>query len=279
MAQTNFGRPITAAVVLFCVSLALTAYTAHDSRIVKYGATFFSEILAPVQSLNRSVHDSISSIWEHYVNLIGVKKDYEHLVERFILVEAENSRLIELASENERLKGLLKVSAENKLTGPVAKVLAYDPTNWSKRITIDLGSNDGIKEGLAVVSGNGVVGQVVSVGLHTAQVLLLSDPGSGADALIQRSRARGVIEGTGSSACRLQYIGSEEDVAEGDRVVTSGLDGIYPKGLLLGVVTFVADYEKGMQFRRVKVTTLVDFSKLEDVMVVTGVQEAEDKEE
>lgn len=279
MAQTGVKRSISVSIILFCVALALTAYTSRNPSIVKFGTTVFSEALAPIQTLNRSVHDWINGLWGNYINLIGVKEENRHLADRLMVLEAENSKLIELASENERLKSLLNVAEVSALNGYIARVLAYDPTNWSKKITVNRGMNDNIKEGMAVISGNGVVGQIVSVGLHTSQVLLLSDPSSGADAIIQRTRTRGVVEGTGGNFYRLQFVKSEEDVRLGDRVITSGLDGIYPKGLLLGVVSFVGDYEKGTLFRDLKVRTSIDFNKLEDVLIVVGEQsEAEEVE-
>lgn len=276
MSQTNIARSFIASVICFCLSLALTAYTSHDPSIIKFGKAFFLETLAPLQSLNRTVHDGVGTLWDDYISLVDTKKTNERLLERLIVLEAENSRLLELAGENNRLKALLNVSEDSKISGPLAKVVAYDPTNWSKRITINRGSSDGVTEGMPVVSGNGVVGQIVSVGLHSAQVLLLSDPLSAVDALIQRTRTRGLIEGTGSSNCRLQYVRSEDDIKEGDRVITSGLDGVYPKGLLIGVVSKVGEYERGMLFRNIRVLTSINFDKLEDVMVVTSIPEKED---
>ena len=276
MSQTNIARSFIASVICFCLSLALTAYTSHDPSIIKFGKAFFLETLAPLQSLNRTVHDGVGTLWDDYISLVDTKKTNERLLERLIVLEAENSRLLELAGENNRLKALLNVSEDSKISGPLAKVVAYDPTNWSKRITINRGSSDGVTEGMPVVSGNGVVGQILSVGLHSAQVLLLSDPLSAVDALIQRTRTRGLIEGTGSSNCRLQYVRSEDDIKEGDRVITSGLDGVYPKGLLIGVVSKVGEYERGMLFRNIRVLTSINFDKLEDVMVVTSIPEKED---
>jgi rod shape-determining protein MreC len=157
---------------------------------------------------------------------------------------------------------------------PAANVLAYDPTNRSKKITINVGSDSGVEIGQAVVSGNGVVGQVIAVNAKTAQVMLITDPSSGVDALVQRSRTRAVLDGTGGNRCRLMFSSTNDDLKNGDRIVTSGLDGVFPKGLSLGVAIHVGSddgSEKGMLFRgNVWIQPSVDFNRLETVMVVTA---------
>ena len=256
--------------LLFLAALALTGYTARKPALARVGAAFFSEALRPLQSLNGTMHDALGGVWERYVSLVGVKEENGHLRERTAVLEAENSRLRELQSENTRLRGLLNLTQQSELKGLVARVTAYDPTNWSRKITINRGTADGAAPGMAVLEGNGVVGHIIAAGPRSSQVLLLTDPSSGVDAMIQNSRARGVVEGTGGKRCRMNYVLTDEQVQPGDRVITSGLDGIFPKGLLLGVVAAVGDREKGMLFQNVEVQTSVDFGKLEHVLVVNA---------
>ena len=276
MAQSENRRIVGASIFWCCVSLALTALTARTPEITEGGTSLLSRALAPLQSGIHYVSNAITETWNSYLSLIDVKQDNKRLQQRLAVVEAENSKLSELAAENNRLRALLKVSEneELKVIVPATAVLAYDPTNWSKKITIDSGSDSGVEVGHAVISGNGVVGQVIAVNAKTAQVLLLTDPSSGVDALVQRSRTRAVLDGTGGNRCRLMFSSTSDDLRNGDRIITSGLDGVFPKGLSLGVAIHIGsdeESEKGMLFRsNVWVQPSVDFNRLETVMVVSA---------
>jgi len=268
LAQTNTSRVIGSALLLFCVALALTAYTARRPALARAGSAVFSETLAPLQALYSTMHAALEGVWDRYLNLVRTKEDNSSLRRRLAVLEAENSRLRELQSENKRLRSLLALAEQTSLSGVVARVVAYDPSNWSRKITINRGSASGVGPGMAVLEGNGVVGQVVAAGPGSAQVLLLNDPNSGVDAMIQNSRARGMVEGTGGKRCRMSYVQADEHVQVGDRVITSGLDGVFPKGLLIGVISSVGEREKGMLFQSLEVKAAVDFGKLEDLLVV-----------
>jgi rod shape-determining protein MreC len=114
-----------------------------------------------------------------------------------------------------------------------------------------------------------VVGQIVEVSSRQARLMLIIDRNSAADALIQRTRARGIVKGSSGSECYLDYVMHEDDVQVGDQVVSSGLDGVYPKGLLVGTVAAV-NFEGSDFFKAIQVTPAVDFDKLEEVMIILG---------
>jgi rod shape-determining protein MreC len=120
---------------------------------------------------------------------------------------------------------------------------------------------------MAVVSPGGVVGRVVSTSPNAARVLLLEDPSSGVDVLVQRSRARGIVEGSLNGGCQLKYVKHREDLRVGDLVATSGLDGIFPRGVAVGTISRLSREEGGL-FQTAEVEPAVDFNKLEEVMVV-----------
>ena len=141
------------------------------------------------------VSESMKYMWSHYLWLIKVEAERNELVERVKQLEAQNSRLMEYENENKRLRGLLFFSEETGHKGIVASVVGRDSSNWIKTITIDRGSDDGIRPGLAVVDGNAVVGQTTSVTEDSAKVLLLTDNASAIDAIVQSSRASGIAEG------------------------------------------------------------------------------------
>jgi rod shape-determining protein MreC len=137
-----------------------------------------------------------------------------------------------------------------------------------KGIVVNKGSSSGIRVGMAVLHPQGVVGQVVSVSSDAARVLLVSDHSSGVDVLLQDSRARGVLEGAGDQACELKFVTKDADVKQGDIVITSGMDAVYPKGIILGAVSRVAEAQ-GALFQTIEVVPAVDFSRIEDVLIIT----------
>jgi rod shape-determining protein MreC len=259
--------------VYFLGALVLSAYSARNPAIVSAGAALIGEGLRPFRAVTNWVSVGVSGFWNSYVALVGVEAERADLLERVRTLEAENSRLVEVQGENERLRRLLGIAELAQLEGVAARVVGRDATNWVKTVTIDRGRSSGLAPGMAVVSGDGVVGQVVSASPSTALVLLITDHSSGIDAIVQGNRARGIVEGTGESACRWRFVRGDAEVAIGDRLITSGLDGIFPKGLLLGVVTDLGDVE-GL-FRSIVVTPAARLSAIEDVFVVTTVQSFE----
>ncbi|MDC0358549.1 rod shape-determining protein MreC, partial [Oligoflexia bacterium] len=210
---------------------------------------------------------SLGNIWGGYIALVNVKSQNKFLRDKLHEVGAENSKLREIAVENANLKKVLRVIGDSGITGVVANVIGYNASQWTQVITVDRGLEDGVKEGMAVIFGEGVVGQVFSVALGSSRVLLITDHSSGVDALIQRSRARGVVRGSGGRACDLQYVPIEEEVLLNDRIVTSGMDGVYPKGFIIGFVSAIEKSSDTM-FHAIKMKPEVNFSKIETVFII-----------
>src|SRR5262249_30724941 len=134
-----------------------------------------------------------------------------------------------------------------------AQIIGRDPLPWFSTVTINKGEADGVQKNMAVLSPFGVVGQTTTISAHSARVLLITDHNSSVDGVVQRSRARGIVEGALDGRCLMKYLKRGEDVEVGDRVVTSGLDGIFPKGVIVGDVTRVTRGNRGlMQVAEVK---------------------------
>jgi rod shape-determining protein MreC len=187
-------------------------------------------------------------------------------------------RLTELELANERLRELLQFrsSLEGNILG--ARVIARDPTPWVRTFTIDRGERDGIRRGMAVLSPRGVVGQIAQASRTVSRVLLLTDHNSGIDAFVQRSRARGIVQGAHEAGCHMQYLRRDEDVVPGDRVLTSGLDGIFPKGVSIGEVVEVARRHRDL-LQVAVVRPSVELERIEEVLVTdvgVRVKDAED---
>lgn len=196
-------------------------------------------------------------------------------------LEAENRRLRaelvqleEYRLENERLKRLLDFTENQQTRGVAARVIGADATSWFATATIDKGSAQGVKEGMAVVNDQGLVGRVVRCAPHSSRVLLVTDASSAVATLVERTRTRGVARGTGEGLT-LDYVALPEDVEPGDVVVTSGLGGVFPKGLPLGTVTAVTRGGFGM-FQSITVLPAVDVTRLEEVLVVLEKRVAEE---
>ena len=202
-----------------------------------------------------------------YVDLVDARHDNEQLQERVAALERELVRLGELERENARLGELLSFRARLAGAAYGARVIARDPGPLSMTLTIDRGERDQVRRGMAVLAPQGVVGQVAEVSHTAARVVLLTDHNSGIDAIVQRSRARGIVQGGTDGSCYMNYLNRDADVAVGDRVLTSGLDGIFPKGIVIGEVVEVARRHRGL-LQAAVVRPSVALDRLEEVLVV-----------
>jgi len=249
------------------VALALTAIVTTVGRN-EFGLThrLVLESLGSTQSLLTWATESVSGVWGHYLNLVGVSKENERLqqeVKRYIALNAEYR---EAVATNVRLNQLLDLAQNLEEPVLTAHVIGRDPALWFKTMTIDKGISDGVEKGMPVVTVEGVVGQVVNVSPSYAKVLLAIDPNSAVDAIIQSNRALGIIKGNGQGY-HLDYVLKEKEVVKDDLVVTSGMGGVFPKGLLIGQVVEVGKDRRGM-FHTIAVRPAVDFRELEYVTII-----------
>jgi rod shape-determining protein MreC len=254
--------------LLVFLSLGLMSASVHNRQLASTGAGVVSWILSPVDSFYKGILSSVRGSWERYIYLVGVEDERDQLANRLKALESQNSQLIELSNENQRLRLLLNYREELKSDGILARVVSRDPSNWAESVTVDRGTNDGVKEGQAVVDGNALVGQVIAVSTSSAKVLLITDNVSSVDVIVQSSRAQGIIEGNLTENLRLKYLLREQSVKMGDRIIASGLDGIFPKGALVGIVSKVKDDPNGM-FQNLEVEPSTDMSRLENVLIIT----------
>ena len=252
---------------LFLLSLFLTAYSAKNPAVARLGTTAVLYGVAPILQAGELVRGGCAGLWDGYINLIHAAQENRELKKQLSNAEGRLVVSQEAERENLRLRELLNFSSERQLRGVTAAVIGGDPSGWVKGLVIDKGRADGVTPGMAVIHPQGVVGQVVSVTDHAARILLVSDHASGVDVLMQTSRARGVIEGAGERVCELTFLAKDVQVRVGEQVITSGMDGIYPKGLLVGHVSQVGAAAVGL-FQPIEVKPSVDLSRLEEVLVV-----------
>ncbi len=210
----------------------------------------------------------VRSVWSGYVSLQDVREENVALRETVAQLELRLQQQNALAQRAHGLQQLLELRESIDLLTLSAQVIAADATPWFRTLTIDRGAGDGVRQDLAVIAPSGVVGRIVGLpGPRAAKVQLLIDRNAAAGALIERTRAAGVVLGVDDeSVLRMDYVSNLEDVRIGDSVVTSGTDGIYPKGFVIGTISAV---ERGIDlYKSITVEPIVDFSSLEDVLVV-----------
>jgi rod shape-determining protein MreC len=224
-------------------------------------------LLRPVEIGAQMTIDWIKGLQSSYNTLAGFRGENERLRKRLQQLEIEKNRLLEAEATNRRLQQLLAFRSHLSATIVTASIIANSASSWFQSCILDKGSADGVRKGMGVVTPLGVIGQVVSVSPRTAKVLLLTDVSSGIDVLVQRTRARGIVSGSLEYGTILKYVKRSEDIQEGDRLITSGLDGVFPKGLLVGTVTKARKQHLGL-FQLIEVAPAVLASQSEEVLVV-----------
>lgn len=224
------------------------------------------EVIGTAQKNITGISNYFKGIWTNYTSLINVREENKRLRDELQKYKATNNEYREAVATNVRLAKLLK--RKESLPSPTltAQIIGKDPSQWFKTITIDRGSSDGVLKGMPAVTVEGVVGQVMNTSPHYAKILLATDPNSAIEALIQKTRVQGIIKGTGTTY-NMHYVLKNSDVKEGDHIVTSGIGGIFPKGLPIGTVANVTKTRRGM-FQKISITPSTDFSQLEYLIIV-----------
>ena len=258
---------IVVAAVLLIVSLTILSYSAVRLSETGLLRKMVLETAAPIEDAINISLKSLHDAWKRYLFLVGLENENRQLRREKALLSEQLNRYREGYLEGMRLQKLLALKDGFPYRTVAARVIDSDRTSLFKTLLINKGTSDGLRVGLAVLSDQGVVGRIIETSWHASRVLLLIDENSNIDALIQRSRAQGILQGAGAAGCNLKYISRVEEVLTGDVVLSSGLAGVFPKGLLLGIVTGVSRKEGGL-FQKIDVAPAVDFGKLEEVMAV-----------
>ncbi len=223
--------------------------------------------VSPFQKAVTHTVQFVEGIWEHYFFLVSVAHENDRLRSQLDVALERGHRCTEVELTNQRLNSLLNFQKSINREVLPAAVIGKDPSTWFKTIIIDKGSRDGVEKGLPVVVPAGIAGQVMEVAGAYSKVLLIIDQNNAVDALVQRSRARGLVTGAAAGRCIFKYVLLKNDVRPGDILISSGLDRVFPKGLRVGLVSNVIRSNAGI-FQEVRVTPFVDFEKLEEVLVV-----------
>ncbi len=205
-------------------------------------------------------------IWSNYLYLRGVRQENRALQQQIQQLQIEQVRLRQDAEQAQRLQALLGFKEQFIAKTMAAQVIGSSGSEQSRIVYLDKGSNQGIAADMAVISGDGVVGKIIRVFANSSQVLLINDQSSGVGAILEQSRLQGVLKGKPSGELVLDKIMSDEEVKPGEKVLTSGGDQIFPKGLPIGSVSRVST---GGQFLQVTLQPSAALNHLEEVLIIT----------
>jgi rod shape-determining protein MreC len=237
-------------------------------------------VFADVQRGGSAGVSGVRTIWSRYGRLRDIENENADLKHRLEAIQVEFQERRALADRARGLEQLLDLRDRSQLRTLAADIIGSSASPDFQTATIDKGTDQALRTDMAVIAAEGVVGRVVVPSARAAKVQLLIDRNAAAGALVERSRAQGIVKGGGDDRLRLEFVSEAADVATGDLVVTSGIEGIFPKGFTIGRVEAVE--KAGPAYKRITVKPAVNFSALEEVLVVltpTPVREGEERHE
>jgi len=252
------------AAVLVAQLLLLSAQITRNQK-VRLIQVWAVAVLEPFERAIHAVTESGESTWENYRGLFTAHEQNRDLNFQLVGARAEIQQLSEQAAETRRLRELLEFKTRLPFQTVAAEVIATSPGDASRAVFIDKGEDAGIASDAAVMTPGGIAGKVIAVFARTSQVLLITDTSSGVAVALSDSRVQGIVKGTGQNSVELQYIMKDTPVASDEAILTSGLDQIYPKGLVVGTVAQVTE---GNIYKIIKIKPAVSLDRLEAVLVV-----------
>lgn len=263
----------------FALGLFFLSLLSTKTRRAPWYEQWAWNTIAPVVSVFTVVKNKTASVWNHYFYLVGLSKENDLLQKEVAVLKQKQITFRLLSQENDRLKDLLQLKENHWPEAVAGRVIALDPRSEFKSLRINKGSRDGIASDMPVVSIEGLVGKVGPVFKRDAIVLLLVDPSSYVDVMVERSLLRALLRGGGLLhkaelqhgffLSQMEYLKRESDIRRKDTIVTSGLDGFYPRGILVGEVVTIEKDGSGL-FLKAGVLPAVDFTRLKEVLVLKG---------
>lgn len=261
---TTFCLILFAAVNIILLSISAKHRHGNSTcdRVVMAGMAPFQE--GVTQTIRFCEH-----VWRYYFSLVTARQESDRLKETLAKIRLEKSQQLESEIACQRFRELLSLDTEIPLSERLlpAQIVGLDPSIWFRTVIINKGVHDGVSKGMAVIAPEGIVGQIMAASYGYSKVLLLTDRSSAIDALVQRTRTRGIVEGEAKAYCHFKYVVRKAEISVGDTVVSSGLDGLFPKGLRVGSVTEISKGASAI-FQEVSIRPFVDLERLEEVLVI-----------
>ncbi len=269
--QSTGIRPL---IVLCLVSLLLLTFYIRegDEGPIHSLRSGVSVATTPVRVAGSLVAAPFNALGNVFGNLTASQETLSDLKQQNAELTAQVAELSEAKKTAERLESLVGLQSTYNLTSTAARIIGTSSDAWSRTVTIDKGTASGFSLGMAVCNSGGVIGQIVEVSATTSTVQLANDEGSGISAMIQSTRAQGMLQGQADGTLRLSYVSTDADVAVGDIVITSGIGGVFPKGLPLGTVTSVEKSDNDVYYTIV-VRAQSTAENNEEVLVITALND------
>lgn len=261
---------VTILILIFLANFIYRLYRPEETGLLRQVT---AEIVFPLEHLLKSSICGLARTWQKYLFLVGLKEEN-------LFLREQNETLTRLAAQYAvqvreldlqvaRLQKLLQARDRVDYKTVAAQVIGQEKMSFAKRLIINRGINNGIKVGMPVITPEGLVGRVTDTSWNLSRVMSITDPLSKVDALVQETRLQGVLYGAGGGKCQLKYVPQNEVIQEGKAIITSGLCGVFPKGLILGYVKEVSRTGEEL-FQEVSVRPAVNFLKLEEVLVLVA---------
>lgn len=263
-------------VVLVISSILIISRQVQDPTGVSYFRRSVIAVAAPFQSGFSSVIGGVRNVWKNYLFLFDTKTENAQLREEVNQLTSEVQKLREELYRAGRLEEFSAYRFETGFSGMAAQVIGESPDPWTRTIVVNRGADEGLRRNLPVVTPDGLVGSVIETSDHSSVVRLIVDRSSRVPVLVSRSRARAILEGESSGTCQLKYLDRTEDVQQGDIVITSGLAGIYPRGIEVGTISQILSKGYGL-YQYAKVLPKAPVNRLEDVLIIRTDQGLEDR--
>lgn len=272
MAESARRLPVSL-LVAGLVAIAVVSMVVDRRGVIERGREFpawlgsLLDIAAPIQDAVALPFEAVRDAWSGYISLLHVKLKNDSLEREVSRLSEENLQLREALVASGRLQRIADMRKHYEVPMLPAELVGVDTSPWFRSVLVDRGRDRGVLSGMPVISEKGLVGLITATARHSAKAMLILDRQTSVDGVIQRSRSRGTVRGRGSDELEFEFVARNSDVQVDDLVITSGLGGVYPKGLFIGKISEVS--EPGAQLlRRATIRPAVDFGRLEQVFVM-----------
>jgi rod shape-determining protein MreC len=266
---------LMAQIILLAMQVKRTGESTYRGDSMSLLRFWVVESIVPAEKAITSIGGGFGSLWRNYIALRGARQQNEELRAQLDRVRLEEVALAQDAGQARRLQALLAFKERIVSQTVAAQVIGSSGSEQSRVLYIDKGSNDGLKQDMAVITPRGIVGKISRVFSNTAQVLELNDATAGAGVMLERSRLRGVMHGTASGIPEILHVMADEKIEAGEPIVSSGGDQIFPRGLPVGTVLSIAPDPEGGPFMVVRVRPAANLDQVEEVLVIVKTVEKE----
>lgn len=271
--QDTGGRELVVCLVISVVLFTVGVRTGEDGPLGAVRGAF-QTVTTPVRLVGSAITMPFQGLGNIFSNLTADQATLSELQAENDELRSRNAELEEAEQTATRLQGLLDLQSSYNLQSTAAHIISGSSDSWSSTVTIDKGTSSGLSVGMPVTSSSGVIGQIVECGATSSTVLLVTDESSSVSAMVQSSRAQGMLDGSAAGEVRLDMIRTDQTVEVGDIVVTSGLGGVFPKGLPLGKVTSV-EKNPGSMYYTIVVEPYAHTENAEEVLVITSLTDSQ----